>query len=116
MKKLGMNVVFDEYIFAKASEGRYLAPAGYYPLLGLPGMIDIDRGAVLFCKLQKSIEADMQKLCLNGVIDKVRIHRSAKVKGPDTMLVLASDLLREFEVCQVPMMSDAEVKGLIDAD
>ena len=113
MKRLETKEVFDEHIFAQASEGRYLAPEGWYPLLGLPGMIAIDRGAVLFCKLQNPIEAEMQKFCLNGVIEKIRIHRSAKVNGPDTMLVLASDLFHEFEVCQVPMMSDAEVKDWI---
>lgn len=114
MKKLQKKEVFDDYMFAQSNGGRYLAPDGWYPLLGLPGAMDIHRGAVLFCKLQTPVEAEVQKSCLNGVIENIRIHRSAKVNAPDTMLVLASDLLREFEVCQIPMMSDAEVKDLTD--
>ncbi len=115
MKKLGMGEVFDTYMFARASDGRYLAPERWYPLLGLPGVIDTHRGAVLFCQLRKPVEMEVQKLCLNGVIQKIRIHRSARVNAPDTMLMLASDLFREFEVCQIPMMSDIEVKELTDA-
>ena len=115
MKKLKMNEVFDKYMFAQSDGGRYLAPEGWHPLLGLPGSLDLHRGAVLFCKLQSSVEAEVQKSCLNGVIANIRIHRSAKVNGPDTMLMLASDLLREFEICQIPMMSDAEAKDLTDS-
>lgn len=115
MKRLAIKEVFHDYMFAQSDGGRYLAPDGWYPLLGLPGAMDIHRGAVLFCKLQSPVEAEMQKSCLNGVIENIRIHRSAKVNAPDTMLVLASDLLREFEVCQIPMMSDIEVKDLTDA-
>ena len=114
MKNLEMNEIFDEYMFVQPRGGRYPAPDGWYPLLGLPGVIDIERNAVLFCKLRMPVETDLQKLCLNGVIEKIRIHRSARVKGPDTMLVLASDLLREFEVCKVPLMSDGEVQRFID--
>ena len=114
MKNLEMNEIFDEYMFVQPRGGRYPAPDGWYPLLGLPGVIDIERRAVLFCKLRMPVETDLQKLCLNGVIGKIRIHRSARVNGPDTMLVLASDLLREFEVCKVPLMHDAEVQSFID--
>lgn len=114
MKRLEKEEVFDDYMFAQSEGGRYLAPDGWYPLLGLPGAMDIHRGAVLFCKLQTPVEVEVQKSCLNGVIENIRIHRSAKVNAPDTMLVLASDLLREFEVCQIPMMSDTEVKDLTD--
>ena len=114
MKKLAMNEVFEDYRFVKALAGCYPVLDGWYPLLGLPGVIDIERRAVLYCKLRKPVETDVQKLCLNGVIEKIRIHRSARVNGPDTMLVLASDLLREFEVCKVPLMHDAEVQSFID--
>jgi hypothetical protein len=115
MKRLEMNEVFNEYMFAQSGGGRYLAPDGWYPLLGLPGAIDTHRGAILFCQLQKPVEAEVKKFCLNGVIEKIRIHRSARVHTLDTMLVLASDLFHEFEVCQTPMMSDTEVEGFVGA-
>ena len=115
LKRLEMKDVFDNFMFAQPRGGRYFVPEGGYPLLGLPGAIDTSRGAVLICKLQKPLKDEVQNLCLNGVIEKIRIHRSARVQTLDTMLVLASDLLREFEVCQVPMMSDIEVRDLIGA-
>ena len=115
MKILAMNEVFEDYRFVKPLAGHYAVSDGWYPLLGLPGAIDIRRRAALFCRLRTSVETEVQKFCLNGVIEKIRIHRSARVNGPDTMLVLASDLMREFEVCQVPMMSDTEAKELADA-
>ena len=115
LRRLEMNEVFDKFMFAQPRGGRYFVPEGWHPLLGLPGAIDTSRGAVLICKLQKPLKEEVQNLCLNGVIEKIRIHRSARMKAPDTMLLLASDLLREFEVCQVPMMSDIEARDLIDA-
>lgn len=115
LRRLEMNEVFDKFMFAQPRGGRYFVPEGWHPLLGLPGAIDTSRGAVLICKLQKPLKDEVQNRCLNGVIEKIRIHRSARTKAPDTMLVLASDLLREFEVCQVPMMSDTEVEGFIGA-
>ncbi|MCX7140929.1 MAG: hypothetical protein NT123_07505 [Proteobacteria bacterium] len=114
MKSFEISEVFDDYMFVQPGGGHYPAPDGWYPLLGLPGVIDIQHHAVLFCKLRRPVETQVQRLCLNGVIDKIRIHRSARVNAPDTMLVLASDLLREFEVCKVPLMPDAEVQGFID--
>ncbi len=107
LQKLEINDVFAACRFVKGSGGQYRAPEGWYPVLGLPGSLDIEAHAVLFCKLQGPVEARVQASCLNGVIGKIRIHRSARVKGPDSMLVLASDLLHEFEVCQVPILPDA---------
>jgi hypothetical protein len=115
IRRLQLNEVFEGYRFAQARDGHYLDTEGWYPLLDLPGSLDIRRNAVLFCRLRKPLESEVRKLCLNGVIEKIRIHRSARVKGPDTMLVLASDLLREFDVCQVPLMSDAEIGKFIEA-
>ena len=107
-RRLKLTEVFSDIMFAKKSGGRYLVPSGWYPLLGLPGAIDIKEGAVLFCKLQKPVESEVQKFCLNSVVEKIRIHRSARVNGPDTMRVLASDLLHELDVCQVPIIADVE--------
>ena len=107
LQRLEINEVFAGCLLVKNSGGQYRAPDGWYPVLGLPGSLDVEAHAVLFCKLQGPVEAGVQKSCLNGVIEKIRIHRSARVKGPDSMLVLASDLLHEFEVCQVPILSDA---------
>ena len=113
MKTLAMNQVFEDHRFVEAVAGRYPVLTGWYPLLGLPGVIDLGGGALMFCKLQKAVEAQAQAGCLNGVIEKIRIHRSARVHAPDTMLVLASDLLREFEVCQIPWMSDTEAEDFV---
>ena len=115
IRRLQFDEVFNGCTFLQAGDGHYPAEAGWYPLLGLPGAFDLRKNAVLFCRLQKPLESEVQKLCLNGVIEKIRIHRSARVKGPDSMLVLASDLIREFEVCQVPLMSESEVANFIEA-
>ncbi len=108
LKRQEIHEVFTDYLFAQSTSGQYRVPEGWYPVLGLPGSLDVKDHAVLFCKLQGPIEAEAQKSCLNGVIEKIRIHRSARVNGPDTMLLLASDLMHEFEVCQVPILSDVE--------
>lgn len=108
LKRLEIDEVFCEVMFAKSSGGQYLIPGGWYPLLGLPGALNVEEQTVLFCKLQAAIEGEVQKRCLNGVVEKMRIHQSARVNGPDTMLVFASDLLHEFAVCQVPKLSDVE--------
>ena len=105
--KLDINEVFGGYLFAQGGDGYYRVPEGWYPVLGLSGSLDIEEHAVLFCTLRGPIEAAAQKACLNGVIAKIRIHRSARVNGPDTMLVLASDLVHEFELCRVPRIADA---------
>ena len=106
LQRLEIDEVFADYLFAQGSGGQYRVSDGWYPVLGLPGSLNVEQQAVLFCKLQGPIEAEARKSCLNGVIEKIRIHRSSRVKGPDTMLVLACDLLHEFEVCQVPILSD----------
>lgn len=114
-RKLQLNELFNGFTFAHSSGGYYRAEQGWYPLLGLPGSFDIQRSAVLFCRLKKSIEAEIRDCCLNGVIERIRVHRSARVKGPDSMLVLASDLVSEFEICQVPLMTEPELREFIDA-
>ena len=106
--RLEVADVFGGCMFSKNNGGSYTVPSGWYPLLGLPGALDIKEGAVLFCRLQTSIATEIQKFCLNGVIDKIRVHRSARVNGPDTMLVFASDLIHEFEVCSIPKVADVE--------
>ena len=85
LKRLEMKDVFDGYLFVRAGGGRYLARNGWYPLLGLPGATDTHRGAILFCQLQKPVEAELKKFCLNGVIEKIRIHRSARVHIPSLL-------------------------------
>ena len=115
IKKLQLDEAFGAYRFAQSRGGGYHAGDGWYPLLGLPGSLDAQRNAVLFCRLQPALETEVQRLCLNGVIDRIRIHRSARFKGPDSMLVLASDLLREFQICQVPLMTEIEVTDFIAA-
>ncbi len=115
IKKLQLDEAFSHYRFAQSRGGDYHAGDGWYPLLGLPGSLDVQRKAVLCCRLQPALETEVQRLCLNGVIDRIRIHRSARVKGPDSMLVLASDLLREFQICQVPLMTEIEVTDFIAA-
>ncbi len=107
-QRLEVADVFSDYMFAKSSNGNYVVPDGWYPLLGLPGSLDIEEGALLFCKLQTSIATEIQKFCQNGVIEKIRVHRSARVNGPDTMRVFASDLIHEFQVCSVPKIADVE--------
>ncbi len=108
--------VFGDYMFVQGVNGRYPVPGGWYPLLGLPGSLDLNVGAVLFCRLQTSIVTEVQKFCLNGVIDKIRVHRSARVNGPDTTRVFASDLIHEFEVCRVPKVSDVDelISGILE--
>ena len=108
VRRLETGEVFAECMFAKAKGRHYVVPDGWYPLLGLAGSLDIKEDAVLHCTLQEPIEAEIRSLCLNGVIEKLRIHRSARVNGPDTVLVLASDLVHEFEVCQVPIVATAK--------
>ena len=115
IKKLQLDEAFSGYRFAQAHGGQYHAGDGWYPLLGVPGSLDVQHNAMLFCRLQPALETEVQRRCLNGVIDRIRIHRSARVKGPDSMLVLASDLLREFEICQVPLMTEIEVANVIAA-
>lgn len=107
IQKRAVNEVFADYMFVSGSEGQYPAPEGWYPVLGLPGSLDLEQNAVLFCQLQPQFGAALQSECLNGVIAKIRIHRSARVNGPDTMLLLASDLVREFPVCQLPIVASA---------
>ena len=43
MKNLEMNEIFDEYMFAQPDGGHYRVPDEWYPLLGLPGVIDRHR-------------------------------------------------------------------------
>lgn len=112
MERLETNQLFSEFCFIKAKGGAY--DTGWYPLLGLSGSVEIKESSVLFCRLQLEAERKIQTQCLNGVINKLRMHKSARVNGPDTMLVLASDLVREFEVCQVPLMSGAQVAAFIE--
>ena len=112
MEKCEMNQLFSEFCFIKAKDGAY--DTDWYPLLGLSGSMETKEGSVLFCRLQAEAERKIQSQCLNGVINKLRIHKSARVNGPDTMLVPASDLIREFEVCQVPLMSDAQVAAFTE--
>ncbi len=107
IQKRAVNEVFADYMFVCGSEGQYPAPQGWYPVLGLPGSLDLEQNAMLFCKLQPQFGAAVQTKCLNGVIAKIRIHRSARVNGPDTMLLLAADLVREFPVCQLPIVASA---------
>ena len=114
IRRLRLDEVFSGYRFAQAHGGHFPTGDGWYPLLGVPGSLDVQRNAVLFCRLHQALEREVQRLCLNGVIDRIRIHRSARVKGPDSMLVLASDLLHEFEICQVPLMTEIEISNLID--
>lgn len=108
VRTLKFEEAFAGYRFAQARDGCYPNTEGWYPLLGLPGSLDLNRNAVLFCRLQESLDAEVRRRCLNGVVDKLRIHKSARVNGPDTMRVFASDLINEFEVCRVPVMSEAE--------
>ena len=115
IRRVQLGEVFSSYKFAQPRGRHYFAEDGWYPLLGLPGSLDVQRNAVLFCRLQPALETEVQRLCLNGVIDRIRIHRSARVKGPDSMLVLASDLLHEFEICRVPLMTEFEIRDFIDA-
>ena len=94
-------------------------PEGWYPVLGLPGSLDIAGNTVLFCTLRDSIEVLARRSCLNGVLAALRIHRSARVNAPDSMLVYASDLdekrggappqtsPHEFDLCRVPLVADA---------
>ena len=115
IRKLQLDEVFSACRFAPSCGGHYHAGDGWYPLLGVPGSLDVQHNAVLLCRLQPALETEVQRRCLNGVIDRIRIHRSARVKGPDSMLVLASDLLHEFEICQVPLMTEIEVANVIAA-
>ncbi len=108
VRTLKLEEAFAGYRFVQARGGSYPGTEGWYPLLGLPGSLDLNRNAVLFCRLQESLDAEVRRRCLNGVVDKLRIHKSARVNGPDTMRVFASDLINEFEVCRVPVMSEAE--------
>ena len=108
VRTLKFEEAFAGYRFAQARDGCYPNTEGWYPLLGLPGSFDLNRNAVLFCRLREPFEMDLRRRCLNGVVDKLRIHKSARVNGPDTMRVFASDLINEFEVCRVPLMSEAE--------
>ena len=107
VRTLKLEEAFAGYRFVRAREGSYPGTDGWYPLLGMPGSLDRSRNSVLFCRLQESLDAEVRRRCLNGVVDKVRIHKSARVNGPDTMRVFASDLINEFEVCRVPVMSEA---------
>ena len=107
-QRLEVAEVFGGCMFANNSGGSYTVPSRWYPLLGLPGSLDTKEGAVLFCRLQTSIATEIEKFCLNGVINKIRVHRSARVNGPDTMRVIASDLIHEFEVCSIPKVADVE--------
>ena len=117
MEKLESNQLFSDCAFVTAQDGAYVTVADWrplwYPLLGLPGSVGTD--SLLFCRLQPDAEKVIQKQCLNGVISKLRIHRSGRVNGPDTMLVLASDLMREFEVCQIPLMSGEDITEFINS-
>ena len=105
--RLEIGEVFGDGRQVEASGGRYTVPQGWYPVLGLPGSLDIAANTVLFCTLHASIEARARTSCLNGVIAGLRIHRSARVNAPDTMQVYASDLVREFVLCRVPLVADA---------
>lgn len=105
--RLEISEVFGECRHAPASGRRYTVPEGWYPVLGLPGSLDIAEDTVLFCTLRDPIEALARRSCLNGVLGALRIHRSARVNAPDSMRVYASDLVHEFELCRVPLVADA---------
>ncbi|CAB4347386.1 unannotated protein [freshwater metagenome] len=115
VRTLKFDEAFSGYRFAQARDGCYPETEGWYPLLDMPGSLDLNRNAVLFCKLRKPLDEEVRRRCLNGVVDKLRIHKSARMNGPDTMRVFASDLINEFEVCRVPLMSEAEFREFFAA-
>ena len=115
IRRLQLNEVFKSCKFVHTRRGHYSADEGWYPLLGLPGSLDIKLNAVLFCSLEPRVESEVQKACLNGVIQAIHIHRSARVNGPNGMLMLATDLIRKIEICQIPLMSVVELDTFIDA-
>jgi hypothetical protein len=110
IRTLKFEEAFSDYRFVRAREGRYLRMEGWYPLLGLPGSIDLSSNAVLFCRLREPFEIELRRHCLNGVVNKLRIHKSGRVNGPDTMLVFVSDLINEYAAFRVPVMSEAELR------
>ena len=94
VRTLKLEEAFAGYRFVQARGGSYPGTQGWYPLLGMPGSLDLSRNAVLFCRLREPFEMDLRRRCLNGVVDKLRIHKSARVNGPDTMRFFASDRVR----------------------
>ena len=120
MKKLAINEVFEQHQFIKTiSEDIYEGYIGYdndpwmIPALGLPGCIDIKNQSLLHLEMCVVALTEAKKHCLNEVINKIRFHISARVNRPDTVLVCVSDLMQEFEFCQIPFVSNVE--ELIDA-
>ena len=116
MKKLAINDVFEQHQFIKAKDEvdwiEYDKEPWMIPALGLPGCIDIQNHSLLHLEMNTFIRSEAKKHCLNGVINKIRFHISARVNRPDTVLICVSDLTQEFEFCQIPFVSN--VKELID--
>jgi hypothetical protein len=118
MKKLAINDVFEQHIFIKAKDEfdwiAYDKEPWMIPALGLPGCIDIQNHSLLHLEISEEARFELKKYCLNGVINKVRFHISARVNRPDTVLVCVSDLIQEFEFCQIPFVSNVDdlIKGI----
>jgi hypothetical protein len=112
MEKLAINEVFEQHQFIKATDKldwiEYDNDPWMIPAIGLPGCIDIKNHSLLHLEMCKDAWLEAKNKCLNGVINKIRFHISARVNRPDTVLVCVSDLMQEFEFCQIPFVSNVE--------
>lgn len=108
MKKLAINKVFRRHEFVTSKFGRYVGEPWMLPAIGLKGCINLADRAVLHLEMTDDAWTEAKKFCLNGVIEKIRFHVSARMNRPDTVLVCLSDLTQEFEFCQIPFVSNAE--------
>ena len=114
MKKMAISKVFGQHAFVEVKFSRYPNDPWMIPALGLPGCIDIKDDSLLHLEMTDEAWDEAKKFCLNGVINKIRFHISARMDRPDTVLVLVSDLLSEYEFCQIPFVSNVEelIKGI----
>ena len=101
--------IFYNFRHAQAVAGTYIIPYNWYPVLGIPGAIDIVDHTILHCKLVPEMEIKMQEKCFNRAINKIRIHRSHRSTGIHDMVVYVSDIFNEHEIATVPYMSDEEI-------
>lgn len=114
MKKLAINDVFRRHEFVAARFGRYVGEPWMIPAIGLKGCINLVNRSVLHLEMTDDAWTEAKRFCLNGVIEKIRFHVSARMNRPDTVLVCVSDLTQEFEFCQIPFVSSADelIKGV----
>lgn len=90
-----LDELFSDFAFFPSHRE---APAGYFPLLGLPGSVDLKGRNFLFAKPRTTICDGVRMRCTNGVIGGFRAVRSAYYMRQGSLPVFAHDLPHHADI------------------